>query len=227
MYFVCKISWLQGITRTCMSLCLHMCFLGSKPDRSKTGGKHGLKITQDPDYRRYGNTVDMDSALETFLPHRWDWVAWLLSQVFWLLGLDHNLPKSQRDTIKTLQSEFSFLQQGKPGKILVLPPQLFSVSFNETSLCTHFYLIQSHDQRWKNNSIEESVTCNSVRQLCPWIIRHYIKKGNLINRTVERFSFYSSSPQHIEECCGWLRQKVKELNAEQLHIVQQHQEQVW
>uniref|UniRef100_A0A7N6BVC3 Glycogen debranching enzyme n=1 Tax=Anabas testudineus TaxID=64144 RepID=A0A7N6BVC3_ANATE len=32
----------------------------------KTGGKPGLKIVQDPQFRRYGNTVDMDSALETF-----------------------------------------------------------------------------------------------------------------------------------------------------------------
>uniref|UniRef100_A0A3B3CD67 Glycogen debranching enzyme n=1 Tax=Oryzias melastigma TaxID=30732 RepID=A0A3B3CD67_ORYME len=35
----------------------------------KTGGKKELKIIQDPQYRRYGNTVDMDSALETFVPH--------------------------------------------------------------------------------------------------------------------------------------------------------------
>uniref|UniRef100_A0A7N6FD06 Glycogen debranching enzyme n=1 Tax=Anabas testudineus TaxID=64144 RepID=A0A7N6FD06_ANATE len=39
---------------------------GSKPDHSKTGGKPGLKIVQDPQFHRYGNTVDMDSALETF-----------------------------------------------------------------------------------------------------------------------------------------------------------------
>uniref|UniRef100_A0A4W6G5N5 Glycogen debranching enzyme n=1 Tax=Lates calcarifer TaxID=8187 RepID=A0A4W6G5N5_LATCA len=77
---------------------------GTKPDHSKTGGKKGLKIIQDPQYRRYGNTVDMDSALETFVPH-------------------------------------------------------------------------------------------------------------------------SSSPQHIEECCGWLRQKLNELNDEQHHIIHQHQEQ--
>uniref|UniRef100_A0A7N6FJH7 Glycogen debranching enzyme n=1 Tax=Anabas testudineus TaxID=64144 RepID=A0A7N6FJH7_ANATE len=77
---------------------------GSKPDHSKTGGKPGLKIVQDPQFHRYGNTVDMDSALETFVPH-------------------------------------------------------------------------------------------------------------------------SSLPQHIEECCGWLRQKLSDLNKEQLHIIQQHQEQ--
>ncbi|XP_070775031.1 glycogen debranching enzyme [Enoplosus armatus] len=77
---------------------------GTKPDHSKTEGKKGLRIIQDPKYRRYGNTVDMDSTLETFVPH-------------------------------------------------------------------------------------------------------------------------SSSPQHIEECCGWLRQKLNELNAEQHHIVHQHQEQ--
>ncbi|KAM9718545.1 glycogen debranching enzyme isoform 2-T2 [Menidia menidia] len=41
---------------------------GTKPDPSKTGGQKGLKIVQDPQYRRYGNTVDMDSALETFVP---------------------------------------------------------------------------------------------------------------------------------------------------------------
>ncbi|XP_008297524.1 glycogen debranching enzyme isoform X1 [Stegastes partitus] len=77
---------------------------GTKPDHSKTGGKKGLKITQDPHYRRFGNTVDMDSALETFVPH-------------------------------------------------------------------------------------------------------------------------SSSPQHIEDCCGWLKQKLNELNEEQHHIMHQHQEQ--
>lgn len=46
--------------------------LGTKPDHDKTGGLKGLKIIQDPNYRRYGNTVDMDSALETFVPHRLD-----------------------------------------------------------------------------------------------------------------------------------------------------------
>uniref|UniRef100_A0A7N8XQX1 Amylo-alpha-1, 6-glucosidase, 4-alpha-glucanotransferase a n=1 Tax=Mastacembelus armatus TaxID=205130 RepID=A0A7N8XQX1_9TELE len=70
----------------------------------KTGGKQGLKIIQDPQYQRYGNTVDMDSALETFIPH-------------------------------------------------------------------------------------------------------------------------SFSPQHIEDCCGWLRQKLDEMNEEQYQIIQHHQEQ--
>lgn len=46
--------------------------LGSKPDRSKTGGKKGLKVVQDPHFRRYSNKVDMDSALETFVPVRSD-----------------------------------------------------------------------------------------------------------------------------------------------------------
>lgn len=36
----------------------------------------------------------------------------------------------------------------------------------------------------------------------------------------------SSSPQHIEDCCAWLRQKLIELNEEQNHIVHQHLEQV-
>ncbi|XP_051552871.1 glycogen debranching enzyme-like isoform X1 [Myxocyprinus asiaticus] len=41
---------------------------GAKPDRSKTDGKQQLKIIQDPQYRRFGNTVDMNSALEIFVP---------------------------------------------------------------------------------------------------------------------------------------------------------------
>lgn len=41
-----------------------------------------------------------------------------------------------------------------------------------------------------------------------------------------RLCLCSFSPQHIEECCGWLRQKLDELNKEQYHIVHQHQEQV-
>ncbi|XP_030607338.1 glycogen debranching enzyme isoform X2 [Archocentrus centrarchus] len=77
---------------------------GTKPDHNKTGGKKGLKIIEDPQYHRYGNTVDMDSALETFVPH-------------------------------------------------------------------------------------------------------------------------SFSPGHIEECCGWLKQKLNDLNAEQYDIIHQHQEQ--
>ncbi|KAM3604619.1 uncharacterized protein V6R79_013990 [Siganus canaliculatus] len=77
---------------------------GTKPDRSKTEGKKHLKIIQDPKYRRYGNTVDFNMALEMFVPH-------------------------------------------------------------------------------------------------------------------------SSAPHDIEQCCGWLRQKLQELNDEQYHIVHQHQEQ--
>uniref|UniRef100_M3ZFB7 Glycogen debranching enzyme n=1 Tax=Xiphophorus maculatus TaxID=8083 RepID=M3ZFB7_XIPMA len=38
-------------------------------------------------------------------------------------------------------------------------------------------------------------------------------------------SLSSSSPQHIEECCGWLKQKLTEMNEEQYHIIHQHQEQ--
>ncbi|XP_037131537.1 glycogen debranching enzyme isoform X2 [Syngnathus acus] len=77
---------------------------GAKPDHSKTEGEKGLMIIQDPGWRRYGNTVDMNSALQTFVPH-------------------------------------------------------------------------------------------------------------------------SFSPQHIEDCCHLLRQKLNQLNEEQLHIVHQHQEQ--
>ncbi|CAL8347014.1 unnamed protein product [Merluccius merluccius] len=39
----------------------------TKLDHNKSGGK-GLRVIQDPSFRRYGNTVDMDSALETFVP---------------------------------------------------------------------------------------------------------------------------------------------------------------
>uniref|UniRef100_A0A3P9P9Q4 Glycogen debranching enzyme n=1 Tax=Poecilia reticulata TaxID=8081 RepID=A0A3P9P9Q4_POERE len=38
-------------------------------------------------------------------------------------------------------------------------------------------------------------------------------------------SLSSSSPQHIDECCGWLKQKLTEMNEEQYHIIHQHQEQ--
>ncbi|XP_017292357.1 glycogen debranching enzyme isoform X2 [Kryptolebias marmoratus] len=41
---------------------------GPKPDHIKSEGKKELKIIQDPQYRRYGSTVDMDIALETFVP---------------------------------------------------------------------------------------------------------------------------------------------------------------
>uniref|UniRef100_A0A8C9WDA4 Glycogen debranching enzyme n=1 Tax=Scleropages formosus TaxID=113540 RepID=A0A8C9WDA4_SCLFO len=37
-------------------------------DKSKLKGKQ-LRIIQDPNYRRYGNTVDMNSALALFIPH--------------------------------------------------------------------------------------------------------------------------------------------------------------
>ncbi|XP_061746464.1 glycogen debranching enzyme [Nerophis ophidion] len=40
---------------------------GVKPD-NKTGERKGLHIVQDILYRRYGSTVHMDSALETFVP---------------------------------------------------------------------------------------------------------------------------------------------------------------
>lgn len=56
--------------------------LGSKPDHSKTGGKKGLKVIQDPRYRRYSNKVDMDSALETFIPVRSDSQHYTTSSYF-------------------------------------------------------------------------------------------------------------------------------------------------
>ncbi|XP_046883319.1 glycogen debranching enzyme isoform X2 [Hypomesus transpacificus] len=42
---------------------------GAKPDHNKTGSKPQLRIIQDPHYHRYGNTVDMNTALATFTPH--------------------------------------------------------------------------------------------------------------------------------------------------------------
>ncbi|XP_032420985.1 glycogen debranching enzyme isoform X2 [Xiphophorus hellerii] len=51
--------------------------------------------------------------------------------------------------------------------------------------------------------------------------------GNRVNMdsALETFVPHSSSPQHIEECCGWLKQKLTEMNEEQYHIIHQHQEQ--
>lgn len=46
---------------------------GAKPDSSKTDGKKQLKIIQDPQYRRFGNTVDMNTALELFVPNGLVW----------------------------------------------------------------------------------------------------------------------------------------------------------
>ncbi|KAM6953512.1 glycogen debranching enzyme-like [Aplochiton taeniatus] len=42
---------------------------GSGPAMSDSEGRKQLKVVQDPQYRRFGNTVDMNSALETFQPH--------------------------------------------------------------------------------------------------------------------------------------------------------------
>ncbi|XP_016521077.1 glycogen debranching enzyme isoform X2 [Poecilia formosa] len=51
--------------------------------------------------------------------------------------------------------------------------------------------------------------------------------GNKVNMdsALETFVPHSSSPQHIGECCGWLKQKLTEMNEEQYHIIHQHQEQ--
>lgn len=53
-------------------------FLGTKPDHIKSGEKKELKIIQDPEYHRYGSTVDLDCALETFVPHRLGWTPQLV-----------------------------------------------------------------------------------------------------------------------------------------------------
>lgn len=66
-----------------------ICVLDTKPDHSKTGGKKGLKIIQDPNYHRYGSTLDMDSALETFRPHRFGpklTATAVTVQSFWFSG---------------------------------------------------------------------------------------------------------------------------------------------
>ncbi|XP_071756275.1 glycogen debranching enzyme-like [Centroberyx gerrardi] len=42
---------------------------GSNAVRSSPEGNRQLKMVQDPQYRRFGNTVDMNSALDTFRPH--------------------------------------------------------------------------------------------------------------------------------------------------------------
>uniref|UniRef100_A0A668A7W9 Glycogen debranching enzyme n=1 Tax=Myripristis murdjan TaxID=586833 RepID=A0A668A7W9_9TELE len=57
--------------------------------------------------------------------------------------------------------------------------------------------------------------------------RSYRRYGNTVDMdsALETFVPHSSSPQHIEECCGWLRQRLNELNGEQYHIMHQHQEQ--
>ncbi|KAG9351106.1 hypothetical protein JZ751_024996 [Albula glossodonta] len=42
---------------------------GTKAVKGKKEGKSHLKIIQDPEYKRFGSTVDMNTALETFIPH--------------------------------------------------------------------------------------------------------------------------------------------------------------
>ncbi|XP_066547874.1 glycogen debranching enzyme isoform X1 [Amia ocellicauda] len=42
---------------------------GSKAAKIKNDTKQHLRIIQDPQYRRFGNTVDMNIALETFIPN--------------------------------------------------------------------------------------------------------------------------------------------------------------
>ncbi|XP_035272297.1 glycogen debranching enzyme-like isoform X2 [Anguilla anguilla] len=42
---------------------------GSKAATSKKEGKEHLKIIPDPEYKRFGSTVDMTTALQTFIPH--------------------------------------------------------------------------------------------------------------------------------------------------------------
>lgn len=56
---------------------------------------------------------------------------------------------------------------------------------------------------------------------------HYSRFGNTVDMdaALETFIPHSSSPEHMEECCGWFRKRLTQLNEEQYHIVHQHQEQ--
>uniref|UniRef100_A0A668AN62 Glycogen debranching enzyme n=1 Tax=Myripristis murdjan TaxID=586833 RepID=A0A668AN62_9TELE len=69
---------------------------------------------------------------------------------------------------------------------------------------------------------------NAVEQF-----RNLLINGFRVQYNIKRLTYFflllvrhlDSSPQHIEECCGWLRQRLNELNGEQYHIMHQHQEQ--
>lgn len=53
---------------------------GAKPDRSKLDDKKQFKIIQDPQYRRFSSSVDLNLALELFVPN--GSVCWLLAWSF-------------------------------------------------------------------------------------------------------------------------------------------------
>ncbi|XP_037537913.1 glycogen debranching enzyme [Nematolebias whitei] len=57
--------------------------------------------------------------------------------------------------------------------------------------------------------------------------QQYCRHGNKVDMdlALETFVPHSSSPQHIEECCGRLEQRLSELNKEKYNMIQQHQEQ--
>lgn len=42
---------------------------GAKPDRSRIDGKKQFRIVQDPQYRRFGSSVDLNLALDLFVPN--------------------------------------------------------------------------------------------------------------------------------------------------------------
>lgn len=57
---------------------------GAKPDRSKLDDKKQFRIIQDPQYRRFQSSVDLNLALELFVPRgsvRYK-VCWLLAWSF-------------------------------------------------------------------------------------------------------------------------------------------------
>lgn len=50
-------------------LCISIVCAGAKLDKSRVDGKKQFKIIQDPQYRRFGSSVDLHLALEIFVPN--------------------------------------------------------------------------------------------------------------------------------------------------------------
>uniref|UniRef100_A0A4W6G5N0 Glycogen debranching enzyme n=1 Tax=Lates calcarifer TaxID=8187 RepID=A0A4W6G5N0_LATCA len=59
------------------------------------------------------------------------------------------------------------------------------------------------------------------------LLRNGIKTGGKKGLKIIQDPQYRRYAVTVIECCGWLRQKLNELNDEQHHIIHQHQEQVW
>uniref|UniRef100_A0A8C4D5M3 Glycogen debranching enzyme n=1 Tax=Dicentrarchus labrax TaxID=13489 RepID=A0A8C4D5M3_DICLA len=65
-----------------------------------------------------------------------------------------------------------------------------------------------------DTAVEQSVTIRNITAGLGELCNNCKVSASVRHRTA-----------HIEECCGWLRQKLNELNDEQYHIMHQHQEQ--